>query len=120
MLPKRQGRSCTKLPFVIYKELYKNRCFVDEEIFNEHGVGILRASFENENQEEVVVHVPIDEFYELHNLSKDNMELWEHMNLKGFFELPAWGPDYMRAHQALTTLTQDDHFIVTGMDGAQV
>ena len=26
----------------------------------------------------------------------------------------------MQAYQALTTLTQDDHFTVTGMDGAQV
>ena len=42
--------------------------------------------------------MPIAKFYELHNLSKDNMELWEHMNLKGFFELPAWGLDYMRAY----------------------
>ena len=105
---------------MIFKELYTNRCFVDEEIINEQGASILRASFEYENKQEVVVHVPTVEFYKLHNLSKDNMELWEHMNLKGFFELPAWGPDYMRAYQALTTLTQDDHFTVTGMDGAQV
>ena len=67
-----------------------------------------------------MVHVPIAEFFELHNLSKDNLELWEHMNLKGFFELPAWGPNYMQAYQALTTLTQDYHFIVTRLDGAQV
>ena len=78
------------------------------------------ASFENKNQEEVVVHVPTAEFFELHSLSKDNLELWEHMNLQGFFELPAWGPDYMRAYQALTTLHQDDHFKIIGMDGAQM
>ena len=105
MPPKRLGRNCTRLLFVIYKELYTNRCFVDEEILNEHRDGILRASFEDENQEQVVVHVPTAKFYELHNLSENNMELWEHMNLKGFFELPAWGPNYMRAYQALTTLT---------------
>ena len=56
------------------------------------------ASFKNENQEEVVVHVPTTKFYEFHNLNDDDMELWEHMNLKGFFELRAWGPDYMRAY----------------------
>ena len=78
---------------------------MDKEILNEHGASILRALFKNENQEEVVVHVPTTEFYELHNLSEDNMELWEHMNLKGFFELPAWVPDYMRAYQTLTSLT---------------
>ena len=66
---------------MVYKELYTNRCFVDEEILNEHGAGVLRASFENENQEEVVVHVPIAEFFELHSLSEDNLELWEHINL---------------------------------------
>ena len=58
MPPKRPRRNYTRLPFVIYKELYTNRCFVDEEILNEHGAVILRASFENENQEQVVVHVP--------------------------------------------------------------
>ena len=64
--------------------------------------------------------MPTIEFYKLHNLSENSMELWKHMNLKGFFELPTWGPDYMRAYQALTTLTQDDFFTVTGMDGAQM
>ena len=64
--------------------------------------------------------MPTAEFYELHNLSKDNMELWEHMNLKGFFEFPTWGLDYMRAYQVLTSLTQVDFFTVTGMDGAQL
>ena len=73
------------MPFVLYKELFTNRCFVDEKILNEHGARFLRASFENENQEEIVVHVPTVEFFELHHLSKDNLELWEHMNLQGFF-----------------------------------
>ena len=118
MLPKRPRRKRTRLSFVIYKELYTNRCFVDKEILNEHGAGILRTSFENENQEQVVVHVPTTQFYELHHLNDDNMELWEHMSLKGFFELPAWGLNYMQAYQALTTLTQNDHFIVIGLDGA--
>ena len=98
MPPKRQGRGHTRLPFAVYKELYTNRCFVDEEILNEHGVGVLRAFFKNKNQEEIVVHVPTAEFFELHNLTEDNLELWEHMNLKGFFELPTWGPNYMRAY----------------------
>ena len=108
------------MPFVLFKELFTNRCFVDEEILNEQGAGILRGSFENESQEEVVVHVPMVEFFELHRLSEDNLELWEHMNLQGFFELRAWGPDYMWAYQAITTLDQEDHFQVTGMDGIQV
>ena len=89
---------------MLFKELFTNRCFVDEEILDEHGAGVLRGSFENESQEEVVVRVPTAEFFELHRLSEDNLELWEHMNLQGFFELPAWGPDYMRAYQAITTL----------------
>ena len=117
---KKAARGRTRLPFVIFKELYTNRCFVDEEILSEHGVGVLRGPFENKKQEEVVVHVPNAEFFELHSLSEDNLELWEHMNLQGFFELPAWGPDYMRAYQALTTLDQDDHFRITGIDGTQM
>ena len=67
-----------------------------------------------------MVHVPTAEFYKLHHLSDDNMELWEHMNLKGFLELLVWGPDYMRAYQTFTSLTQDYFFTVTGMDGAQL
>ena len=105
MPPKRLGRSRTRLSFVMYKELYTNRCFVDEDVLNENGTGILRASFENKNQESIVVHAPIIEFFAFHTLNLENMELWEHMNLKGFFELPAWGPNYMRAYQALTSLT---------------
>ena len=80
---------------------------------------MLRASFKNKNQEEIV-NVRTVEFFELHHLSEDKLELWEHMNIQGFFELPAWGLDYMRAYQALTTLDQDDHFTVTRMDGAQL
>ena len=81
MPPKRAARGCTRLPFVVYKEMYTNRCFVDEEILSEHGAGVLRASFENENQEEVVFHVPTAKFFGLHHLSEENLELWEHMNL---------------------------------------
>ena len=58
MPPKRAARGRTRLPFLVYKELYTNRCFVDEEIVSEHGAGVLRGSFENESQEEVVVYVP--------------------------------------------------------------
>ena len=89
MLPKKQARGCIRLPFVVYKELYTNRCFVDEEILNEHGARVLKASFENKSQEEIVVHVPTAEFFELHNLFEDNLELWKHMNLQVFFELLA-------------------------------
>ena len=120
MPPRKATRGRTILPFVVYKELHTNRCFVDEEILSEHGARVLRGSFKNKNQEEVVVHVPTAEFFELHRLSEDNLDLWEHMNLQGFFELPAWGPDYMRADQSLTTLDQDDHFQITGMDGTQM
>ena len=54
---------------MIFKEIYTNKCFVDENILSKNGAGILRASFENKNQEEIVVHVPTTEFFELHNLS---------------------------------------------------
>ena len=69
------------MPFVVYKEMSTNRCFVDEKILNEHGAGVVRASFENKNPEEVVVHVPTIEFFGLHHLLEENVELWEHMNL---------------------------------------
>ena len=58
MPPRKAARGRTRLPFILFKELYTNKCFVDEEILNEYGAGVLRGSFENESQEEVVVHVP--------------------------------------------------------------
>ena len=57
------------------------------------------------------------EFFTLHTLNPIDMELWEHMNLKGFFKLPTWGPDYMRDYQTLTTLMQENNFTVMGLDG---
>ena len=75
MPPRKPAKGRTRLPFVLFKELFTNRCFVDEEILNEHEAGVLRGSFENESQEEVVVHVPTAEFYELHRRSEDNLEL---------------------------------------------
>ena len=119
MPPKRARRNHTQPPFVNFKELYTNKCYVDKDVLKENGAGILKASFVNENQEKVIVHVPTTEFFELHTLNQEDKELWDHMNLKGFFELPVWGPNYMRAYQALTTLTQDNFFTVTGLDGEQ-
>ena len=60
---------------MLFKELCTDRCFVDEEILSEHGAGVLRGSFENKSQEEVVVHVPTAKFFELHSLSEENLEL---------------------------------------------
>ena len=68
MPSKRARRNRTQLPFVIFKELYTNRCFVDEDVLNENGVGIIKASFESKNHEQVVVHVPIAEYFELPHL----------------------------------------------------
>ena len=76
MPPRKPARVQTRLPFVLFKELYTNRCFVDEEILSEHGAGVLRGSFENKSQEEVVVHVPTAEFFELHSLSEDLKTTW--------------------------------------------
>ena len=117
MPPKRARRDCTCLPFVIFKDIYTNNCFVDEDILDKNGTTIVRAFFENENQEQIAVHVSTRELFALHTLNLENIELWEHMNLKGFFELLAWGPDYMRTFQALTSLTPDNFFTIIGLDG---
>ena len=58
MPPRKPARGRTRLPFVLFKELYTDRCFVDEEILSEHGAGVLRGSFENESQEEVMSMYP--------------------------------------------------------------
>ena len=119
MPPRRVGKDRTHLPFIIFKEIYTNRCFMDKNILNENGASILKTSCENENEKSIVVHALTTEFFMLHTLNLDDMELWDHMNLKGFFELLAWGPHYIRAYQALTSLTQDNFFTVIKLDGEQ-
>lgn len=88
---------------MLYKVLYTDRCFVDEDVMQNHGATMLRGSFLKERKEEVVVHVPTKVFFVMHNIDPTNQELWSHMNLKGFFELPAWGPNFMRSYQALNS-----------------
>ena len=41
------------------------------------------------------------------------------MNLRGFFELPPWGPDYQRSWEALLTITKDNQCVVTNLYGEQ-
>ena len=107
----------TRLPFVLYIQNFTDRCFVDEDVLHAQGAGILRGMFENEHGEQVVVHVPTRQFFELHRLNPADMEIWDHMNLRGYFELPAWGPDFMRAYQALSTWTAGNRFTVTNFTG---
>ncbi len=107
----------TRLPFVLYTQNFTDRCFVDKDVLHAQEAGILRGMFKNEHGEQVVVHVPTRQFFELHRLNPDDMEIWDHMNLRGYFELPAWGPDFMRAYQALTTWTEGNRFTVTNLAG---
>ena len=109
-----------RLPFTVYAENFTDKCFVDEEVLRAQGVGVLRAFFENERQEEVLAHVPTAQFFALHTLDPQNMGLWDHMNLRGFFELPPWGPDYMRAYQALSTITDNNECTITNLHGRRI
>ena len=93
---------------------------MDEAILRAQGVGILRVFFENERGEEVLVHVPTTQFFALHTLNPRDMDLWDHMNLRGFFKLTPWGPDYMRAYQALSTITDTNDCTITNLHGRRV
>lgn len=48
---------------------------------------VMRGYFLNEREEKILVHVPTTQFFSLHTLTPANMDLGEHMNLQGFFEL---------------------------------
>ena len=65
-------------------------------------------------------HVPTTQFFTLHTLNPRDMDLWDHMNLRGFFELPPWGPDYMRAYQAMSSITEANECTITNLEGRRV
>ena len=116
----RGGAHRHRLPFTVYIENFTDKCFVDEAILIAHGVGIQRVFFDNERGEQVLAHVPTAQFFALHTLNPRDMDLWDHMNLWGFFELPPWGPDYMRAYQAMSTITDHDDCTITNLQGRRV
>lgn len=84
------------------------------------GVGILKWVFENEQGEIVVVHVPTTQFFALQRINPNNMGKWDHMNLRGQLELPAWGIDFMRAYKALSTWKNTNYFTITYFEGNTV
>ena len=65
------------------------------------------------------MHVPTVPFFALHTVDAHARELWEHMNLRGFFELQPWGPDYQRSWEALSRITDDNQCTVTNLYGEE-
>ena len=119
MVRQRSTSRRTRIPYIIFDPIFTNSCFVDQAIIDANRARVLRASFENDKGETIVVHVATTQFLELHRLNKEDMEIWEGMNLNGFFNLPAWGPDYMRAYQALTSLSATNAFTIIDLQGVQ-
>ena len=117
----RQGSTTrrTRIPYIIFDPIFTNSCFVDQAIIDANRAGVLKASFENDEGETIVVHVATAQFFELHRMNEQDMDIWEDMNLNGFFNLPAWGLDYMRAYQALTTLNATNDFTIIDLQGVQ-
>ena len=105
--------------YVIFEPIYTNSCFLDQAVVDAHRAGVLKASFENDEGETMVVHIGTEQFFALHNLNPQDMELWEDMNLQGFFELPPWGPNYMQAYQAPITLSATNNCTIIDLHGAQ-
>ena len=62
--------------------------------YERNRVFILRGYFRTGEGEEGMVHVPTVPFFALHKIVALAQELSKHMNLRGFFELQPWGPDY--------------------------
>lgn len=119
MVRKRLATGRTRLPYTVYDAFYTNRCFVDPNIIDENRAGVMRATFMNNKGEVVVVHVATTQFFALHHLREEDMVIWESMNLNGFFGLQPRGPYYMRAFQALSTLTPTNDLTVIDLQGSQ-
>lgn len=65
------------------------------------------------------MHIPTIPFFALHALDPHAHDLWEHMNLRGFFELPPWGPDYQCLWEALSPITKNNQCVVTNLYGGR-
>lgn len=76
-------------------------------------MGVLRALSKNELGEELLVHVPIQRFCGLHRLNPRDLDLWEHMNLRSFFDFPLWGLDYLCADQAFNIMMDNNDYTIT-------
>lgn len=73
----------------------------------------------NEHEDKVLFHIPIAQLFELHRLNTTNLHLWDHMNLKGFFELEPWGLNYMRAYQTFSTMAYAYNCTISDFPGEQ-
>ena len=111
------GTARTRIPYTVYDVVFSNSCYVDAAVIDQTRAGIMRAAFTNDEGEEVVVHVATEQFFILHTLRAEDMTIWESMNLNGFFGLAPWGPDYMRAYQALSTLTPANDVTIIDLQG---
>ena len=65
----------------------------------------------------VLVHVPTRSFFRLHTIDPNAPRIWESLSLQGYFELEAWGPDFGRAWEAVTTLNDWFRCWVTDFEG---
>ena len=103
-----------RLPYVLFLEHYTNKCFVYKAKMKANGAGVLWGSLKDDQKGEIMVHIPTRQFFALHNLYLANLELWDHMNLREYFEVPTWGPNYMKSYQALNTITTNYASVVIG------
>ena len=77
MVRQRSTSRKTRLPYVIFDPIFTNNCFVDQAIIDANRAGVLRASFENDEGEVVVVHVTTAQFFALPRLNDQDMDIWE-------------------------------------------
>ena len=57
MVRQRSTSRRTRLPYVIFDPIFTNSCFVDQAVVDANRAVLLRALFENDEREVVVVHV---------------------------------------------------------------
>ena len=80
---------------------YTADCFVDTALMLMEEACVARGTFRDAQGREVLVHVPMQSFFNLHTMDPNAPHIWNSLCLAEYFALPAWGPDLRRAWEAL-------------------
>ena len=92
-------------------------CYVDTDVMLAHSVCVARGHFRDTRRVRVLVHVPTRSFFRLHTLDQNARRIWASLSLHGYFELEAWGLDFGRAWEVVTTLNDRFRCKVTDLEG---
>ena len=104
-------------PLQFHLEQYTKDCYIDTNVMLAHNACVARGHFRDTRGTWVLVHVPTRSLFRLHILDQNAMRICASLSLQGYFELEAWGPDFRRAWEALTSLNDRFRCQITDFEG---